>query len=148
MTTTTTTSTTLCEATRALRSVATDRILRLSAVDTARRALVRVEAPDPRSVAAVDIAERHAHGRATDEELAEARKAAWEVHKASCSLPGRETAAKSAASVAALSTLASAAEAAEATAEAVSLLAEETDRGEGIAQVRRLVDLIAQDAMA
>ena len=32
---------------------------------------------DPRSVAALDVAERHANGLATDEELAAARAAAW-----------------------------------------------------------------------
>ena len=50
-----------------------DRILRLSAVDSARRALSRVADPHPDSVRAVDVAERHAHGEATDAELA----AAW-----------------------------------------------------------------------
>ena len=34
---------------------------------------------DPRSTAALDVAERHANGNATDEELAAARAAAWAV---------------------------------------------------------------------
>ena len=39
--------------------------------------------PDPRSLAALDVAERYAHGQATDDELFEARveanKAAWDA---------------------------------------------------------------------
>ena len=34
---------------------------------------------DPRSVAALDVAKRHANGEATDEELAAARAAAWDA---------------------------------------------------------------------
>jgi hypothetical protein len=52
-----------------------DATLRLHAVWCARRALARVENPDPRSVAACDTAERYALGQATDEEL----RAAWPV---------------------------------------------------------------------
>jgi hypothetical protein len=37
---------------------------------------------DPRSVAALDVAERHANGLATDEELAAARAAAWAAARA------------------------------------------------------------------
>ena len=44
-----------------------DRVWRLFAVWCARRALARVQSPDPRSIAACDVAERHATGRATDE---------------------------------------------------------------------------------
>jgi hypothetical protein len=47
---------------------------RLLAVRYARR--VQHKMNDPRSIAALDVAERHAHGKATDEELAEARSAA------------------------------------------------------------------------
>ena len=53
-----------------------DKTLRLFACWCARQALARVENPDPRSVAAVDVAERYALGQATDEELATARDAA------------------------------------------------------------------------
>jgi len=53
-----------------------DRILRLSAVDSARRALARFDAPDARSIAICDVAERHANGTATDEELRDAREEA------------------------------------------------------------------------
>ena len=34
---------------------------------------------DPRSISALDVAERHAHGQATDGELAAARDAAWDA---------------------------------------------------------------------
>ena len=56
---------------------------RLFACDCADRALLRVANPDPRSVAAVAVARRHAAGDATDEELEAARwaarVAAWEA---------------------------------------------------------------------
>jgi hypothetical protein len=57
------------------RGVLTDRELRLFAVSSARR--VQHLMTDPRSVAALDVAERHANGLATDAELAAARDAAW-----------------------------------------------------------------------
>jgi hypothetical protein len=56
------------------RGVLTDRELRLFAVVSARR--VQHLMTDPRSVAALDVAERHANGLATDAELAAARDAA------------------------------------------------------------------------
>jgi len=56
--------------------VLTDRELRLFAVSAARR--VQHLMSDPRSVAALDIAERHATGLATGEELA----AAWDAARA------------------------------------------------------------------
>ena len=54
--------------------VLTDRELRLFAVWSARQ--VQHLMTDPRSVAALDVAERHASGEATDEELAAAWSAA------------------------------------------------------------------------
>ena len=51
------------------------REMRLFAVDCARS--VQHLMTDPRSVAALDVAERHADGRATDDELAAAWAAAW-----------------------------------------------------------------------
>ena len=51
------------------------REMRLFAVDCARSAQHLMT--DPRSVAALDVAERHADGRATDDELAAAWAAAW-----------------------------------------------------------------------
>ena len=48
--------------------------MRLYAVWCARQ--VQHLMPDPRSLAALDVAERHAHGQATDEELAAVRDAA------------------------------------------------------------------------
>jgi hypothetical protein len=50
-------------------------IWRLLAVHYARQ--VQHQMTDPRSLAALDVAERHAHGLATDAELAAARAAAW-----------------------------------------------------------------------
>jgi hypothetical protein len=55
----------------------TDRTLREHACWCARQALALVTSPDPRSVAAVEVAERHARGEATDAELDAARAAAW-----------------------------------------------------------------------
>lgn len=49
--------------------------MRLYAVWCARQ--VQHLMKDPRSLAALDVAERYAHGQATDEELAAARDAAW-----------------------------------------------------------------------
>jgi hypothetical protein len=51
-----------------------DKHWRLYAVWCARQ--VQHVMPDPRNVAALDVAERHAHGKATDAELAAARAAA------------------------------------------------------------------------
>ena len=56
-----------------------DRTMRLFAVWCARQALALVVNPDPRSVAACDVAERYANGQATDKELAAARDAAWDA---------------------------------------------------------------------
>lgn len=53
-----------------------DRTLRLFAVWCARQALALVRNPDPRSVAACDVAERYANGDATETELRLARNAA------------------------------------------------------------------------
>ena len=51
--------------------------LRLFAIRCARR--VRHLMRDPRSVAALDVAERHARGEATNDELREAWAAAWDA---------------------------------------------------------------------
>ena len=56
-----------------------DRTIRLFAVWCARQALALIDDPDPRSVAACDVAERYANGDATSEELAAARAAAWDA---------------------------------------------------------------------
>jgi len=88
-----------------------DRQRRLFAVQCARRALSRVESPDPRSVAACDVAERFANGEASIEELDAASDAARsDARSASCAA---WTAAWSAASAAAWSAAWSAASAAE-----------------------------------
>ena len=53
-----------------------DRQHRLFAVRCARRALSRILDPNPRGVAACDVAERFANGEASEEELTAARSAA------------------------------------------------------------------------
>ena len=53
------------------------RTMRLFAVQCARQALALVDDPDPRSIAAVNVAERYANGQATTAELAAARTTAW-----------------------------------------------------------------------
>lgn len=52
---------------------------RLFAVWCARDALKLVDNPDPRSIEACNVAERFAHGKATKDELQEAKEAAKEV---------------------------------------------------------------------
>ena len=56
-----------------------ERTAHLFAVWNAREALKFLANPDPRSVAACDVAERYANGEATSEELAAARAAAWDA---------------------------------------------------------------------
>jgi hypothetical protein len=62
-------------------SGALPRILREHACWCARRALALVKDPDPRSVHAVEVAERFARGEATYEELLEARDAAFRAFR-------------------------------------------------------------------
>jgi hypothetical protein len=66
--------------------------MRLYAVDCARS--VQHLMKDARSVAAIDVAERHAHGLATDSELAAAWAAAWAAARdaawAAAGAPARE----------------------------------------------------------
>lgn len=57
-----------------------DKYIRLFAVECARS--VQHLMTDPRSVSAIDVAEHHAHGLATDEELFVARDAAWAARAA------------------------------------------------------------------
>lgn len=59
-----------------------DRDLRLFAVWCAREALGLLDSPDPRSVAACDVAERYANGEASLEELGAARDAAYSARDA------------------------------------------------------------------
>jgi hypothetical protein len=54
-----------------------DKEIRLLAVAYARQ--VQHLMTDPRSIAALDVAERYAHGQASDDELAEASAAAWDA---------------------------------------------------------------------
>ena len=68
----------LSDALWALRAVeGYDREIRLYAVWCARQAQHLMT--DQRSIAALDVAERYAHGNATDEELAAAWGAAWDA---------------------------------------------------------------------
>lgn len=56
-----------------------EKLYRLYAVNRARS--VQHLMKDPRSIAAIDVAERHAHGNATNDELAAAWDAAWAAEK-------------------------------------------------------------------
>ncbi len=73
--------------------------LRLFAVRCARR--VQHLMTDPRSVAALDVAERYAKGGATDDELSAALAAAWAARDASWAARAEASAARDAASAAA-----------------------------------------------
>jgi len=66
------------------------REMRLFAVDCARS--VQHLMTDPRSIAALDVAERHADGLATDGELAAARDAAWAAAWDAARDPARDAA--------------------------------------------------------
>ena len=55
-------------------------VMREFACRVAERALAHAKDPDPASVNAIEVARRHARGKATDAELAAARKAAWAVY--------------------------------------------------------------------
>jgi len=61
---------------------ASDRILREHACWCARYALANVDNPDPRSVKAIEVAERYARGEATKDELDEAEEEAWAARAA------------------------------------------------------------------
>ena len=79
-----------------------DRQHRLFAVRCARRALSRILDPNPRGVAACDVAERFANGEASEEELtaaSDAASAAWSAARSDASYAARS--ARSAASYAA-----------------------------------------------
>ena len=74
----------------------TQRELRLFACRCGRKALALIPTPDPRSVAAVDVAERYARGEATEMELAAARDAAraaaWDAARAAARAAARDAA--------------------------------------------------------
>jgi hypothetical protein len=78
-----------------------DREARLYAVWCARQ--VQHLMTDPRSLAALDVAERHANAQATDDEFAAARDAAWDAAMAAAkaAAPAATTAAHAAATAAA-----------------------------------------------
>jgi hypothetical protein len=64
--------------------------MRLYAVDCARS--VQHLLTDKRSIDAIDVAERHAHGQATDEELNAARAAAWDAARTAAGAAARAAA--------------------------------------------------------
>jgi hypothetical protein len=71
------------------KEVLSNRILRLFAVACATRALSRVENPDPRSVKALDVAQRYADGKASITELKNTEKHARRAYSV-CGKPGDE----------------------------------------------------------
>ena len=128
------------------------RTLRLFAIACARRAQHLMA--DPRSVAAIDVAERHFHGLATDEELAATRAAAWVARAAADAADAAaawaawaaEDAADAAAARAAARAAAAAAEAAARAARAAEAATTRDD--ERNQQVRMLVEMLAEMACA
>lgn len=64
------------------RDFMSDKALRLFAVWCAREAMKLVDNPDPASINAVDVAERYANGKATEEELNAAKVAALKAANA------------------------------------------------------------------
>ena len=121
----------------------TDAQLRLFAVRCARR--VQHLMTDPRSVAALDVAERYAKGEATDEELkaswaaaSDAGAAAWAAERAAWAAASDAGAAAWAAAEAAGAAAWAAAEAAEA-AGAAAWGAERAAQAEILEQIRKEV---------
>jgi hypothetical protein len=106
-----------------------DKQLRLFAVQCARR--VQHLMTDPRSVAALDVAERHAKGEATDEELAKARSAAYAAWDAA------RDAAEDAAEDAAVVARATAWAAARAAAEDAARVAEKAEQQKILDEIRQ-----------
>ena len=70
-----------------------DKDIRLFAVWCAREALKLIENPDTRSINACNIAERYAKGEATDEELRDAKDAAYSAWNATTAYATAYTAA-------------------------------------------------------
>jgi hypothetical protein len=120
-----------------------DRILRLWTVAIARRALGRAPNPDPRSVAACDVAERYANGEATVEELGAAQRAAQEAEAAADAWAAAAVARAVWAAKRALAAAAVAAAAADAAAEALAEVAAAAARATERQLQLQLDDLIA-----
>ena len=117
---------------------------RLFAVWCAREALTLVKNPDPRSVAACDIAERFARGEATAEELAAAALAAAAAHAAAFAADAADVAAARAAHAAAR-----AAAAAHAAAIAAALAADAADAAAALAaQIKKLIEMLEKEEAA
>jgi hypothetical protein len=117
----------------------TDAQLRLFAVRCARR--VQHLMTDPRSLAALDVAERHAKGEATDEELKAASAAARAAARAAAGAAAwaAEAAARDAARDAAWAAAGAAAWAAEAAARDAARAAERAAQAEILEQIRKEV---------
>jgi len=124
-----------------------DKTARLFAVWCAREALKLVDNPDPRSVEAVNVAERYANGQADDEDLNAAWDAAWDAAWAAARAAARaaawaaaEAAAEDAAWAAAWAAAGAAAEAAAwAAAEAAAWAATED------AQTEKLFEMLGEE---
>jgi hypothetical protein len=109
----------------------TDAQKRLFAVRCVRR--VQYLMTDPRSIAALDVAERYTIGEATDEELSAARAAAWAAARAAA------RAAEAAAWAAARAAARAAAGAAAGAAEDAAWYAERAAQTEILEQIRKEV---------
>ncbi len=112
-----------------------DKQLRLFAVRCARR--VQHLMTDPRSIKALDVAERYANGQATDDELSAARYAAWAAASAA------EAAASAAAWYAARAEAWAAARAAASAAERAVERA--VERAAELAEQQKILDEIRQE---
>ena len=115
----------------------TDAQLRLFAVRCARR--VQHLMTDPRSIAALDVAERYTKGEATDEELEVAWDAAWDV----VSAPGPAPA--SAAASAAWAAAAAASDAAGAAAANVARVAADAASAAERGEQRKILEQIKKE---
>jgi len=103
------------------------RTLRLFACWCARQALSQVAEPDPRSVAAIAVAERYANGEASAAELATAESAAWKAWHAAAKAAEAEAVVAEAAAAAAV------------TARKAALGASDAARAD---QVQRLIEML------
>jgi len=130
-----------------------DRTLRLFAVWCARQALALIDSPDPRSIAACEVAERLANGATKSAELDAARAAAmaaaWAALDAAGAAAGAAARAAWAAAWAALdaagSALAAAGSALDAAGSAAGSAAEAAaEAAARDAQVKHLLDMLAQ----
>ncbi len=121
-----------------------ERVLRLFAVWSYRQTLAFVTNPDPRSVAAANVAERFANGQATLGELRLAREAAYSASSAAYSAADS---ASSAADSAAYSAADSASSAADSAARSAANSANSAYWAARSAQVAKLLEMIVADGL-